>query len=90
MALNSAKDITAFSIGTLQGVITGDNIKVFTYTPDRRSLVANFTTTGISVSVNGIVQISGVTPVDFSTSVIYTVTAADGTTQDYTVRVGKV
>ena len=51
------------------------------------ALVATFTTTGASVKVVSIVQISGTTPNDFTSPVDYTVTAADGYKQDYTVTV---
>jgi uncharacterized protein (TIGR02145 family)/uncharacterized repeat protein (TIGR02543 family) len=50
-------------------------------------LVATFTTTGSSVRVGTAVQVSGTTPNNFSSPVIYTVTAADGSTQNYTVTV---
>jgi len=51
------------------------------------ALVATFSTTGVSVKVGATVQISGTTPNDFTSPVTYTVTAADATTQDYTVTV---
>lgn len=49
---------------------------------------ATFTTTGISVTVGATPQVSGTTANDFTNPVVYTVTAADGSTQDYTVTVG--
>lgn len=49
------------------------------------SLVATFTYSGTSVKVGEAVQVSGVTKNDFSTPVVYTVTAEDGTKVDYTV-----
>jgi hypothetical protein len=49
--------------------------------------VANFTTTGASVSVGATAQVSGTTANDFTSPVDYTVTAADGSTVDYTVTV---
>jgi hypothetical protein len=51
------------------------------------NLIATFTTTGASVSVGTTVQVSGQTANDFTNPVTYTVTAADGSTQDYTVTV---
>jgi len=57
------------------------------YGTDVTALVASFTTTGESVSVGGTTQNSGTTANDFSSSVIYRVTAADSTWQDYTVTV---
>jgi hypothetical protein len=49
------------------------------------TLVATFTTNGASVKIGSTVQVSGITANDFSSVVTYTVTAADGTTQVYTV-----
>jgi uncharacterized delta-60 repeat protein len=92
-APSSAKAITAFSLNGIDGTINeaGKTITV-TMPPDTTdvtALVATFTTTGASVKVLSIVQISGTTPNDFTgpNPVIYTVTAADATKQDYTVTV---
>jgi len=49
--------------------------------------IATFTTTGTSVKVGSTVQVSGSTSNNFTTPVVYTVTAADSSTQDYTVTV---
>jgi uncharacterized delta-60 repeat protein len=61
------------------------------YATNAAHLVATFTTTGASVKVNSTVQESGNTANDFTNStinpVIYTVTAADASTQDYKVTV---
>jgi hypothetical protein len=54
-------------------------------TTDVTALVATFTTTGVRVTVGSTVQISGTTKNDFTNPVTYTVTAADGLTQDYIV-----
>lgn len=54
---------------------------------DISSLVANFTTNGHSVQIGTNVQTSGKTANDFSKPVIYTVTAQDNTTKNYTVSV---
>lgn len=51
------------------------------------NLVASFTTTGNSVVVGETDQESGVTVNDFSNDVTYTVTAEDGTTQNYVASV---
>ena len=51
------------------------------------ALVATFTTTGSSVVIGSTTQVSGSTANDFTSSVTYTVMAADGTTRDYTVTV---
>ena len=53
----------------------------------RTALVFDFRTTGATVKVGSTVQTSGVTPNDFTNSVTYTVTAADGSVQNYTVTV---
>jgi hypothetical protein len=95
VALNPAKDITAFSfladdnIGLdvdVPAMITGTDITAtIPFGPDVTALVATFVTTGASVTVGATTQVSGTTPNDFTVAVIYTVTAGDGTTQDYTV-----
>ena len=89
-----AKAITAFSFQGLAPPVTGDideaahTIGVTVpFGTDPSALVATFTTTGASVAVGGAVQTSGVTANDFGSPVTYTVTAADGTTQDYVVTV---
>lgn len=51
------------------------------------ALVATFTTTGFSVKVGATVQTSGSTSNNFTAPVVYRVTAADGSTADYTVTV---
>lgn len=49
------------------------------------ALSAVFTTTGQSVKVGATVQVSGLTPNDFTSAISYIVTAADGTTATYAV-----
>lgn len=86
--LSSEKNITAFSILGISGVI-GENTITLTV-PDGtvlNSLVAAFATTGQSVTVGGVVQVSGTTQNNFSTTVTYTVTAEDSSTKTYTVTV---
>ncbi len=51
------------------------------------ALVATFTTTGASVKVSSTIQVSGTTANNFTSPVVCTVTAADGTTATYTVTV---
>ena len=51
------------------------------------SLVATFATTGQTVTVGDTLQASGSSVNDFTNDVTYTVTAADGSTQDYAVTV---
>jgi uncharacterized delta-60 repeat protein len=89
-APSSAKAITAFSLNGVFGTIneTGKIIAVaMPFGTDVTSMVATFTTTGASVKVGSTVQISGTTANNFTSPVTYTVTAADATTQDYTVTV---
>jgi hypothetical protein len=52
-----------------------------------RSLTATFTITGVSVTIGSVPQVSGLTVNDFSSPLVYTVTAQDGSTADYTVTV---
>ena len=91
-AVGVAKQITAFAIGGAGGVInevpTPKTIAVTVPTGTVvTALVATFTTTGTSVKVGGVTQVSGVTPNNFTAPVAYTVTAADCTTVIYTVTV---
>jgi hypothetical protein len=88
--VSSTKDVTAFSFTNpaATGAITGTNITLMVpFGTDVTSLVANFTTTGASVKVGATTQVSEVTANNFTNPVIYTVTAADATTKDYTVTV---
>ncbi len=90
VAASSAKAITAFSIGSYVGTINepAKTIAVnVLWGKDLSALVATFTTTGSNVKVGSMVQISGDTANNFSTPVVYTVTGADSSTQDYTVTV---
>ena len=68
------------------GRISGSDISISI--PNRVSadgLVATFTYSGASVKVGETEQVSGVTKNDFSSPVIYTITADDGTKINYTV-----
>ncbi len=88
LAPSSAKAITSFSLGTYTGAIDEEGktitVNIASHT-DVTALVATFATTGESVSVGTIEQVSGTTPNDFTHPVIFTVTAADATTTTYTV-----
>jgi hypothetical protein len=86
--------ITAFSFpglgvtGTITQSANGGGISVSVPGGTNvTALVAGFATTGASVKVGSTVQVSGVTVNDFTGLVIYTVTAADGSTASYTVTV---
>ena len=93
-AANPAKAITAFSFAGLAPPVVGaidegahSVALTVPFGTNVTALVATFTTTGASVAVAGTPQTSGVTANDFTSPVNYTVTAADGTTQDYLVTV---
>jgi uncharacterized delta-60 repeat protein len=89
-APSSVKAITAFSLNRVFGTIneTGKTIAVaMPFGTDVTSMVATFTTTGASIKVGSTIQTSGTTTNDFTSPVVYTVTAANATTQDYTVTV---
>jgi NHL repeat len=94
VASSSSKAITAFSFASppVTGVIN-ENAKTIAvtvpYGTDVTALVATFTTTGASVKVGSTEQVSGVTANNFTNPVIYTVTAADGSTASYTVTVSR-
>ena len=92
VAPSPAKAITAFSFASppATGVIDETLHTVALAVPygtNVSALVATFSTTGASVTVGAVPQVSGLTPNDFTTPVTYTVTAADGTTQAYAVTV---
>jgi hypothetical protein len=90
VAPSSEKDITAFSFTNpaMTGTISGTNIAVSVpFETDVTALVANFITTGASVKVGTTAQVSGTTNNNFTSPVIYTVTAADSSTKAYTVTV---
>jgi len=90
VASNSAKAITSFSLATYVGVIV-DSTKTISvavpYGTSVSALAATYTTTGASVTIGSTVQVSGSTVNDFTSTVVYTVTAADGSSVKYTVSV---
>lgn len=88
---SSNRTITSFSVAGATGTIDEKTI-----TADLRSLplfaridalVATFKTDGKAVLVGSKAQVSGKTANDFTKAVLYTVTAADGSKETYTVRV---
>lgn len=88
---SSSKEITSFSFQGISppvtAVISGNLITAnLLSTVSLSSLSATFETTGTQVLVNNTVQVSGVTVNDYSSDLSYTVTAEDGTTNTYTVR----
>lgn len=82
VAEGSAKEITSFNVPEASGatIIDGTNISVFVpFGTAVTALVPSIAITGESVSPeSGVAQ-------DFTEPVVYTVTAADGSTQEYTV-----
>jgi len=91
---SSAKRMTAFGFQGLSPVVTGTIDEgthaiaaTVPFGTNVSALVATFTTTGASVKVGSMTQVSGTTPNDFTSPVTYTVTAADDTTQRYVVTV---
>jgi cysteine-rich repeat protein len=97
IAKSTQKTITSFEFlsadnGTLGAdvvaTISGTTITATVpFGTDVTGLVATFATTGASVSVGGVAQTSGTTPNNFTNQVTYLVTAADSSTQPYTVTV---
>ncbi len=93
-APNTATAMTAFSFAAQTGSATIDpasqtvDIEV-AYGTDVSAIVAEFTlSAGATARAGTVSQQSGITANDFSSAVIYTVTAEDGTTtQDWTVSV---
>jgi len=89
--VSATKAITAFHIVSpvATGVISGTSIAVTVpYGTNVANLVATFATTGVSVKVGSVTQVSGSTANDFTNPVTYVITALDGTMQDYVVTVG--
>ncbi len=88
----SEKDLTAFSIAGASSASAIDREAriVRVRVPEDTglsSLAASFATTGVLVTVAGVEQHSGLTPNDFTLPVCYRVTAEDGSTADWSVRV---
>ena len=90
VAQSSANTISAYSLAGVAGVINATTKTIAVTMPSGTNvtaLVANFTTAGASVKVGSVTQKSGATSNNFTNPVLYTVTAADSTTQIYTVTV---
>jgi hypothetical protein len=95
IATLSSKAINAFSFASYSGAtgtITGASspYAIAVNVPsgaNRTALIATFMSSGASVKVGTIVQVSGTTPNDFSSPVAYVVSAADASTATYNVTV---
>ncbi|HAZ03973.1 MAG TPA: hypothetical protein DCY97_17645 [Marinilabiliales bacterium] len=87
----TGKDFLSYAFGTSVGVLTDPAIAVTVpYTADETNLTATFTLSdGASAKIGTDVQTSGVTANNFTSPVVYTITAEDGTTKDWTVTVTK-
>ncbi len=93
----TAKEMTVFGFTSvlnsgaginndIAGVISGNNISLTVpYGTVLTALKATFSITGVKVQVGSAVQTSGVTANNFTSPVVYTVTASDGSTKNYTV-----
>lgn len=74
--------------GTIHESTTPETIAVTVPTGTNvTALIATFTTTGASVKVGAVAQVSGTTVNNFTSTVAYLVTAGDGTTATYNVTV---
>lgn len=92
VAASSAKALMAFSFlsPSVIGTVNESSHSVTLTVPFGTavtSLVASFSTSGVSVKVGSTVQLSGTTANDFTAPVSYTVTASDSSTQVYLVTV---
>ncbi len=89
---SSEKAITSFSLQSppAVGAIDAEARVIRARLPagaPRTALVAELASSGVRVTVGGVEQQSGVTPNDFTLPVEYLVTAEDGTTAAWSVRV---
>ncbi|MBN1470264.1 MAG: hypothetical protein JW925_00660 [Syntrophaceae bacterium] len=87
---SSEKTITSYSLNGVEGTINETDKTIIVNMPSLTnvySLVATFTTTGQSVAISTTQQTSGTTVNNFSSPVIYTVTAEDESTATYTITV---
>ncbi len=83
-ALNSGAGIN----NDVTGIISNTNINLTVpYGAILTNLIAVYSNTGVTVKIGSNIQTSGVTANNFTSPVIYTVTAADGSTRNYAVTV---
>jgi hypothetical protein len=90
IATSSAKAITAYSLAGVAGTIVEPAKTIGVLLPSGTNvtaLAATFVTTGANVKVGTVVQTSTATANDFTSPVVYAVTAGDTTTVNYTVTV---
>ncbi len=92
VAKSDSKAITAYRLDGESAVIdpgTGAITVEFSAEKNISYLISDFITTGVSVNVDGKEQVSGVTPNDFTSPLVYTVIADNGSTAYYNVSVNK-
>ena len=93
LALSSENDILSFSFAEQTGTATINDVNhtvdiEVVYGTDVSALTATFTISALAnITVSTTSQVSGVTSNNFSSPVTYTVTAEDGSTQDWVVTV---
>jgi hypothetical protein len=90
VANSSSKAITAFSLSGIAGTINeaAKTITVALPYGTSKTQIATFTSTGLGAPMVGsTLQASGITQNDFTSPVVYVVTAADASTATYTVTV---
>jgi alpha-tubulin suppressor-like RCC1 family protein len=88
VALSNSKAITSFALNGITAGIDEINKSISVEMPPGsklNALVASYSTTGISVKIGGVSQISNTTVYDFTNAVTYTVTASDNSTVNYLV-----
>jgi len=96
VALNSAKDIVSYSFTSIDYIVDSSTINTANHTvqihalysiPDITSLISLFTlSSSATASIGSTNQVSGTTANNYSNSLTYTITAQDGTTQNWTVQ----
>jgi len=92
IAKSGAKAITKYIIDGEEAVIDEQAKSIAVQFPSDKNLsglTSAFISTGVSVSVNGVEQVSNVSKNDFSSVVKYIVKADNGSTAEYTVTVTK-
>jgi hypothetical protein len=90
IAPSTEKTINSFSINGVDGVIDESAGKITVTLPPRTnvsSASAVFSAVSKSVAIGTVVQTTGVTKNNFGSPLVYTVTAEDNSTKDYTVTV---
>ncbi|HMV44326.1 MAG TPA: hypothetical protein PK079_18010 [Leptospiraceae bacterium] len=90
--LSNSKDLRSFQFLQISppvtATISGNQITaIIPSSISVKNLVATLDTTGNSILANGVLQVNGQTPNDFTNPIVYSIVAADGTKSDFTVTV---